>query len=257
MKLIITSFAVVALLHLGWAQDIVLKGSFNVSAQIPSPVNRLNLPLDVNDDGILEIPTLYGYLDKTSWHEFVVRNDNGGIVSVYYYPQQEYCAIVTVIRHNGIAEYVINQYGLIVAYDIASGDIVFSNSTGNRLFALDYDLDGLDDICIQNTNTNEVSVYGIATGSPPISPPQDLDIQAVGSDYVITWTPVSNATAYRVLWSSDLDGVSFTRIGYTTGTTFTHRNQAGLPQGFYRVMSEDNGTGVVRMVGATTSGNSH
>ncbi len=62
---------------------------------------------------------------------------------------------------------------------------------------------------------------------------------------------MDSATAYRVLWSSDLDGVSFTRIGYTTGTTFTHRNQADQAQGYYRVMSEDNGTGVVRVVGRT------
>jgi hypothetical protein len=40
-------------------------------------------------------------------------------------------------------------------------------------------------------------------------------------------------------------------IGYTTGTTFTHRNQVGQERGFYRVLSEDNGTGVVRMVGAS------
>ena len=122
-------------------------------------------------------------------------------------------------------------------------------ANGGRLIVADYDQDDLDDAILMRGTIAEV--YGIATGNPPISPPQELDIQEVGEDYVISWSAVPKATAYRVEWSSAIDGLRFTRIGYTTSTTYTHRNQAGQERGFYRVLSEDNGTGVVRMVGAS------
>ena len=131
----------------------------------------------------------------------------------------------------------------------AAAKVNGSSSSVSGFMVYDYDSDGLDDLIIR-TGTNTYEVYGIANGNP-VSPPQDLNIQVSGDDYMITWDSVPTATAYRVLWSSLLDGVSFTRIGYTTGTTFTHHNRASEPMGFYRVMSEDNGTGVVRMVGQT------
>lgn len=254
MKHFITSLAVVALLHLGWAQDIVLKASYYISYPMSNmwfvPYNT-----DVNMDGFPEVPlfnnALYDIITSSTY------SSNRGGFNDEFNNNKLY---VSKIRNPGLAEFIYRNYdqSRLVLEDVVTGDVLLSldDPQGNRSVLLyDYDMDGLEDLLSYSFLDNFVSVYGIATGNPPISPPQDLDIQAVGNDYAITWTPVSNATAYRVLWSSELDGVSFTRIGYTTGTTFTHRNQAGLPQGFYRVMSEDNGTGVVRMVGATPSGN--
>jgi hypothetical protein len=246
---------------LAWGQDIVLKASFPYS----NPESYIwsifvPTPIDVNDDGVAEIPvyTPHGQelLDITDFQHFA-PNGNCGIgypaTAVYY----------TAMRRSGVAEWIMtagcySDSDIIKIVDIASQEVLLevdaSGSIVPRSFLMDYDQDGLNDV-IFRVNQTERQVYGIATGNPPIGPPQELDIQQVGEDYVITWSSVPDATAYRVEWSSALDGgVRFTRIGYTSSTTFTHRNQVGQERGFYRVLSEDNGTGVVRMVGSTTLG---
>jgi hypothetical protein len=206
-------------------------------------------PTDVNDDGIPEIPvnTHTGMFDTVSQSFYVAgpgNEFNSSIASKRVY--------VTNMRRIGIAEFVLRHMDpdYFMIKDIATGDVLLQLGIDEYhadTVIYDYDFDGLDDVCLYYGT--HVFVYGVATGNPPISPPQELDIQQVGQDYVINWSPVSTATAYRIEWSSALDGVGFTRIGYTTGTTFTHRNQAGQERGFYRVLSEDNGTGMVRVVG--------
>jgi hypothetical protein len=236
---------------LTWGQDIVLKASFPRVDTSSFIGMRTFEPVDVNDDEIPEIPgqemdqSLY-YLDITNMHKYYLP-DHAGLS----YPQSAPDPMTLTSRRVGIAEFVVsyvNSFGLgLRVIDIASGDVLLNCPECISKAITDYDRDGLDDII--TVAGNEVRIYGIATGNPPISPPQGLDIQTVGNDYIITWNVVPSATAYRVEWSSSIDGVRFTRIGYTTGTTFTHRNQADQERGFYRVLSEDNGTGVVRIVG--------
>jgi hypothetical protein len=242
-------FFFLTILQLGWAQDIVLKATFPA----PNPVDLQSYELtadftvDINEDGVTEIPVvsngfIVSFLDRITMtvkrtpQDLGIRPDGAG-------------AELAIMRNVGRAEVVGALGDNIYVYDIALGTLLATLPSG-RSFVFDYDLDGLDDVLILINNT--LTVYGIATGNPPISPPQELDIIQVGEDYVITWDSVPTATAYRIEWSSALDGgVRFTRIGYTTSTTFTHRNQADQAQGYYRVMSEDNGTGVVRLVGAS------
>jgi hypothetical protein len=259
MKQILLTLSLLTIQHLGWAQDIVLKASFPVSDP-PSFIYSLFVPspIDINDDGVPEIPVYTGngqvLLDITSF-QHIEPPGNGSIgypaTAVYY----------SAMRRPGVAEWILTagcfpNSDIIKIVDIATQQVLVEvNASGSsvpRTFLLDYDQDGRDDVAIvrYTGESTDVSIYGIATGNPPISPPQELDISQEGNDYVISWDAVPTATAYRIEWSSALDGgVRFTRIGYTTGTTFTHKNQVGQERGFYRVMSEDNGTGMVRMVG--------
>ncbi|MDP1624383.1 MAG: hypothetical protein Q8L64_01300 [bacterium] len=238
-----TWLATLFLVGLAWGQDIVLKASFP-SAFFPQG-QILELPsIDINNDGIVELRTSYGYFDISNWamYEFIGDYSRAFVGHIRGLQSFEYLGSST----------NPSSFSTVFVRDLSTQEVLLQ-LTGALfpLYALfDYDLDGLDDAVVYINGV--VSVYGIATGNPPISPPQELDIQQVGQDYVIDWSSVPNATAYRIEWSSALDGgVRFTRIGYTTGTTFTHRNQAGQERGFYRVLSEDNGTGVLRMVGST------
>jgi hypothetical protein len=235
----------------GWAQDIVLKSTFPHPSGywFPDISTRTYPEIDVDNDGLKEIFTLSGYLNTTTLEIYT------NVFAAAIYPQETRngpALVVAVMRQQGLGEYTgytpNTGWGVpgLRIHDIASSNLLFfcPDCMGNVVF--DYDNDGLDDIL--TGVGNEMRVYGIANGNP-VAPPQDLDIQLSGDDYIITWNSVPSATAYRILWSSSLDGVSFTRIGYTTDTSFTHRSRASEPMGFYRVMSEDNGTGVVRMVG--------
>ena len=244
------------------SQEIVLKSTFPKPANYPYEFTLGMAPypnIDTTDDGIQEVPVRGNgcfYLDLTTMQ--VSRNLRYNSWN-FDYPQGDYATYVARIRRDGIAEFVeyfSSQYwdpeliGVSI-YDIWTGVQLLACPSCTGVVIADYDQDGMDDVIV--SNGPNLQVYGIATGNP-VSPPQDLNIQITGDDYVITWNSVPSATAYRVLWSSSIDGISFTRIGYTTGTTFTHRSRASEPMGFYRVMSEDNGTGVVRMVGQTTKG---
>lgn len=233
-------------------QDIVLKSTFGGSLPLDGYASsRTVVPMDVNDDGIKEQPVNCTHLlDATNLHLYC----NPLYLCGYCWPNiGEY---VTSIRRDGLAEWVmlggIIDWSYYRIFDIQTNELLLQipcEQGNSRLLAMDYDLDGRDDLVVGRAN-GTIEVYGIDTGNPPISPPQELDIQQVGEDFVISWTSVPNTTAYRVEWSSALDGgVRFTRIGYTTGTTFTHRNQVGQERGFYRVLSEDNGMGVIRIVG--------
>lgn len=248
------------LVQVGWAQDIVLKANYSVPGsdlEYKQQLYRFD-PIDINEDGIPEFPvatnnTLWRLLDP---------------ITMMLHPSQlpgncDFDFLVgwtfgfSVMRHSGLAEVITSgtcaPSDMLHIVDAYSGDILFT-APWSTYFVFDYDQDGLDDLSIVRTSgpNSEVSVFGVDSGSP-VSPPQDLDIQASGDDYIVSWVTVPTATAYRVLWSSSIDGVSYTRIGYTTETNFTHRNRASEPMGFYRVMSEDNGTGVVRMVGRSGS----
>ncbi|MDP2362092.1 MAG: hypothetical protein Q8O14_15290 [bacterium] len=237
-----------------WAQDIVLKASF-ISFGTPGGLScsaKVMEPIDVNNDGCKELPTGNGYYDAVSLHRYTIPYEIR-----YVYPQGSGSSYHIVyglqMRNPGSGEYFyrIPNTQTCQIIDIESGALLASLLVHGGPIVLDYDSDGFDDVIVQVDASNQnFAVYGIATGNPPISPPQELDIQQVGQDYVISWTPVPTATAYRIEWSSALDGgVRFTRIGYTPSTTFTHRNQVDQERGFYRVLSEDNGTGVVMMVG--------
>lgn len=239
------------LASLSWGQDIVLKASF-YSPENPTgfgaTVKTLE-PLDVNNDGIPEVPGRSGYYDLVTMHFY--RFPGPG----FNYPQDCYgCQNIYALRMRsfGKAEYCYRYdvNGIMRVVDIETTEVLASFTFHEGPIIGDYDRDGFDDIII-GTDATHYQVYGIAIGNPPISPPQDLDIQQEGQDYIISWSSVPTATAYRVDWSSAIDGQGFTRIGYTTGTTFIHRNQVGQERGFYRVLSEDNGTGVVRMVGSS------
>ena len=243
-KLLSIMFLAVA----AWGQDIVLKSTF--ATEIPSSMQIADFPdfnssIDINDDGIKDIPFICGsvevfFLNPASFS--VIQPNIGCGIS-----PTGGASIVTKLRREGLAEVVCMINGIGYIRDLFSGDLLTEIEAG-RLLSFDYDLDGIEDLAV--FSGSDVHIYGIATGNPPISPPQELDIQKVGQDYVISWTSVPDATAYRIEWSSALDGgVRFTRIGYTTGTTFTHKNQVGQERGFDRVLSEDNGTGVLRTVG--------
>jgi hypothetical protein len=101
--------------------------------------------------------------------------------------------VVAVMRHHGLGEYTgySPNTGWFVPglriFDIASSDLLLfcPDCVGNVVF--DYDNDGLDDIL--TVVGNDVRIYGVANGNP-VSPPQDLDIQMSGDDYVITWNRV-------------------------------------------------------------------
>ncbi|MDP2362093.1 MAG: hypothetical protein Q8O14_15295 [bacterium] len=252
MKSIIGSFAVLAILHQGWAQEIVLKATFHPQMSLTSMLTAVRqvVPTDVNCDGIDEIPILpCGFFDTITTAPYFLPFCNNNHSFAYNN------IFVAKMRNPGIAEYIAidNTYQPLKwkFIDIYSGDLLTEQIVlGDQIMIYDFDNDGLDDVLIPLDMTT-FQVFGVATGNPPISPPQELYIQTVGQDYVISWSAVPTATAYRVEWSSAIDGVSFTRIGYTTETSFTHRNQADQSQGYYRVLSEDNGTGVVRMVGST------
>lgn len=235
----------------GWAQEIVLKSTFPFpySDWNPNVTARVYPEIDVDNDGLNEIFCAAGYLNTTTLELY----DNSFALPMYpQFTGNGPVLVVSVMRHVGLGEYTgytpNSGWGVpgLRVHDIASSDLLLfcPDCVGNVVF--DYDNDGLDDIL--TVVGNEVRIYGIANGNP-ISPPQDLDIQTSGDDCVITWNSVPSATAYRILWSSSIDGTWFTRIGYTSETSFTHRSRASEPMGFYRVMSEDNGTGVVRMVG--------
>lgn len=240
----------------GWTQDIVLKSTFQGDCSSYARSYAFYPKIDFNEDGITEIPAgspwqpYSFYLNTSTFQRFYPPTN-----ATFTYPQSDNGPWVAMMRRPGLAEWVIlnNHIGSWAIHDMASNDLLCSVAWGSCLYVFDYDQDGLDDV-ITIPYSGEVSVYGIATGNPPISPPQDLNIQKSGDDYVITWNSVPTATAYRVLWSSSIDGTSFTRIGYTTDTSFTHRSRASEPMGFYRVMSADNGTEVVRLIGQTAGG---
>ena len=240
-----------------WGQDIVLKATFQGNCSSYAVSFYTYPKVDINDDGIPEIPAGYNYqpygfyLDTSTFQRFYPPR-----FWPFAYPQNNLEPYVAVMRRPGLAEWVVfNNYWQI--YDMATNDLLASVNVGSCLYVFDYDQDGLDDV-ISIPYSGEVSVYGVVTGNSPIFPPQQLDIQQVGEDYVISWNATPSATAYRIEWSSALDGgVRFTRIGYTIGTTFTHRNQVGQAMGFYRVLSEDNGTGVVRTVGVSGMSSEH
>ena len=233
---------------LALGQDIVLKATFEVEWCSHVYQTRFPVPLDINDDGILDIPTGSEYLrfiDPITMCEIPRAYQNSGFSNGNCYR----CPIA--IRRDGLAEYVFS-YSI---RDYLTDEQLVSNLIGNNFYVFDYDSDNIDDVIVISDSNQICQVYGIPTGNPPISPPQELDIQQVGEDFVITWDQVPTATAYRIEWSSALDGgVRFTRIGYTTGMTFTHSGQVGLERGFYRVLSEDNGTGVVRTIAQTPRG---
>lgn len=245
-----TWLATLLLVGLAWGQDIVLKASFPVNWTTWNAGNQVTstYPIDLNDDSIAEIPISMGnyisFLDITT----MTVIDPPENCAIWLTPSWNY---PVVMRRQGLAEYICsaNPIGYCITDFYSNQSLLCVQTQMNMFYFVDYDSDGLQDlICI--TGGNFCSVYGVATGSPPISPPQGLDIQTVGNDYVITWDAVPTATAYRIEWSSALDGgVRFTRIGYTPRTTFTHKNQADQERGFYRVLSEDNGTGMVRFVG--------
>jgi hypothetical protein len=250
------------------SQNIILKSTFstpydNSGVQIQAP---RNLEIDINNDGFKEVlmidnnapgnPNPRGkyFLDPITFQTYGIPN------VLYTFPNSEYYSnmYITQMRYEGAAEIVSISNGQITVLDAETQSYLLTLTSRCFLMVLDYDQDGLDDIvsaviCTENSGwfNGDYEVYGISTGSY-IEPPQDLDIQVSGDDYIVTWASVATASAYRILWSSSIDGVSYTRIGYTTGTTFRHRNQAGQSRGFYRVMSEDNGTGVVRIVGQTS-----
>ena len=247
-----------------FGQGIVMKASFPLGNVPYAPTSGVSIrtygDIDVNDDGIKETPvqSVSGdfYLDVTTFHMYTPFSDNNAPGS-YTYPQQNdhdnYPPVyITMLRREGIAEWVYRSRitDSIVIRDVQTEETILELGPGSLIIS-DYDQDSLEDVILISEGINPVvRIYGVTNGNP-VSPPQDLDIQIFGTDYIISWDQVPSATAYRVLWSSSIDGVSFTRIGYTTNTTFTHRNQADQPKGFYRVMSEDNGTGVVRMVGSS------
>jgi hypothetical protein len=259
-----TIIALLLLVQMGVAQDIVLKTSFISSSENSGVAVRLPGNVDVDGDGIAEVlmrddhVTDVGYylLNTVTYDTYLTgsfENSAPGMWQGQMYPQSENAPSVylTQARSTGTAEWVyINpQLNSIRVYDILTGELILYRQAGSVFSVFDYDGDGLDDYILQDHH-NEYEVYGIANGNP-VAPPQDLAIHSSGDDLVISWAGVPTATAYRVLWSSSMDGTSFTRIGYTTETTFTHRSRASEPMGFYRVMSEDNGTGIVRMVGQT------
>jgi len=241
---------------LAWSQDIVLKACFGGTVSLVGYSTKRDVePIDVNGDGIKEQPVNCTHLlDPINLHIY----QSPGVGGTYCEDYQT--MYVSSLRGSGTAEWVLlggnpdwNYYRI---YDIQTNDLLLQipcEQANSRALLFDYDLDGTDDLIVGRAN-GTMEVYGVANGNPPISPPQELDIQQVGQDYVVTWDTVPSATAYRVEWSSAIDGLRFTRIGYTTGTTFIHRNQVGQERGFYRVLSEDNGTGVVRMVGQTSLG---
>lgn len=256
-----TILALIVATSSGWAQIIVLKSTFPKPPQY-SAYSLFGMEvypeIDVNDDGTPDVPVRGNgcyYLDLTTMQ---VSGDRADMNWSFAYPQEEQQTHIAKMRRNGIAEFIeFRLYGPQVGvyfYDVWTGDPLLACPECAGGIITDYDNDGLDDVIV--SNGPNLQVYGIANGNP-VNPPQDLNIHISGDDYVITWNSVSGATAYRVLWSSSIDGVYFTRIGYTTGTTFTHRNQADQPKGFYRVMSEDNGTGVVRMIGQTAGADNH
>lgn len=241
------------------AQDIVLKSTFQGPSTNTGLALRSLESVDVNGDGNPEIPMVDNYYSSTGSYYYYLDTITFEKYNVgfYEYPNENSC--ISQARSNGLAEIAINERGSNGLFHFYVRDV----STQTYLIGIydlqhrglsvyDYDSDGLDDFVLRRGASN-YEVYGVSNGNP-VSPPQELDIQVSGDDYTISWSGVPSATAYRILWSSSIDGVSFTRIGYTTGTTFTHRNQADQPMGFYRVMSEDNGTGVVRMVGQTSGG---
>jgi hypothetical protein len=236
-------YVTLLLASLAWGQDIVLKAEFQIPAGIHMEQTMFPIPIDINDDGIKDIPTgsqPLMFVDPVTMITIYTPQNNSGYANGNCYR----CPIST--RRDGLAEYIFGQ----TIRDYITNEILVANLIGDRYYVLDYDNDGIDDVVVVSTYPGQTcQVYGIATGNPPIAPPQELDIQQVGADYVISWSSVPSATAYRIEWSSALDGVGYTRIGYTTGTTFTHCNQTSQERGFYRVLSEDNGTGVVRMVG--------
>lgn len=251
MRLILLPLSLLTILQLGWAQDIVLKASFGGTIALEGYVTLRNvLPLDVNGDGINEQPVNCTHLiDVTNLHLY----SPPGFPSCF--SPTSLSMYVTAVRGTGLAEWVLlggnPDWQYYRVFDVQTNDLLLQipcDQSSSRILVFDYDLDGIEDLVVARAN-GTMEVYGIATGNPPIAPPQELDIQTAGNDYVIAWTSVPTATAYRVEWSSSIDGVRFTRIGYTTGTTFTHRNQADQERGFYRVLSEDNGTSVVRIVG--------
>jgi hypothetical protein len=241
-----------------FAQNIVLKSSFfaiGTDALQKNQMYKLD-PIDANEDGNLELPV---NVNGTGWRLL-------DLITMTLHPEQlpGNCRLgdytgnsfgYSNIRQIGRAEIITigpcAQDDLIRVIDAYTGDVVFTTSTGSY-FVYDYDQDGLDDLLVlQNVGSDtNVSVFGVNNGNN-VSPPQELNIQISSNDYLINWGSVPTATAFRVLWSSNIDGIQFTRIGYTTATSFTHKNQADQPMGFYRVMSEDNGTGVVRLVGST------
>jgi len=235
------------LASIAWAQDIVLKATFiaqNNAGQIFKQVEAI----DVNNDGVNELP-----ISQCSFYNTITGEIYSPGNYTFLYDNILRYANNSQMRSHGLGEWIIRMQDpdYVIIKDIASGDVLVQlgiDEYNSNIVIYDYDLDGFDDVLF--FHDHNVDVYGIATGNPPISPPQELDIQTVGEDYVISWSSVPNATAYRIEWSSALDGgVRFTRIGYTNGTSFTHRNQADQERGFYRVLSEDNGTGVLRMVG--------
>ncbi len=238
----ISCFIPLILVSFAWGQDIVLKAEFQVPAGIHLEQMRFPMPIDINDDGVRDIPTgsqPLMFMDPVTMTTIYTPQNNSGYS---YYGNCYNCPVS--IRRNGLAEYVFSY----TIRDYITNTILV-NIEGDRYYVLDYDNDGLDDIIVVSQNNTTCWVYGVATGNPAISPPQDLTILQEGQDNMISWSSVTNATAYRIEWSSALDGVGFTRIGTTTGTTFIHKNQAGQERGFYRVLSEDNGTGVVRVLG--------
>ncbi|MCB1047641.1 MAG: hypothetical protein KDC10_10610 [Calditrichaeota bacterium] len=248
------------LVQVGLAQNIVFKTSFYSSNASSGVRIRLQDDIDVDCDGVAELfmsgsasgsPTGAGlfFLNPITHQSYNVE-DNQGWYDIYPQKRGTNSFYVTMMRMNGLAEWVRVNGTSIIVKDIASNTYLMPSLYSDLVYIDDYDSDGLDDLILRNLDSGEFEVYGIANGNP-VSPPQNLDIQVSGDDYMISWDSLPTATAYRVLWSSSIDGVSFTRIGYTTGTTFTHHNRASEPMGFYRVMSEDNGTGVVRMVGQT------
>lgn len=252
-----TLVVLILLVQVGLAQDIVLKSTYPVQSYNGTFVSVLPLrSIDVDNDGIAEI--LYrGTSGSDCAYLNTVTGAMYGPPCMLSYPATH--SFATQMRANGVAEWVnfssCSSGSEIIIRDIATYDVLFVIPTlgapSSKLFIYDYDTDGLEDVIVMYWGN--AYVFGVANGNP-VSPPQDLNIQVSGDDYLISWNSVQSATAYRVLWSSSIDGTSFTRIGYTTATTFTHRHQADQPRGFYRVMSEDNGTGVVRMVGQTTTG---
>lgn len=252
--------ALLIIIRTSLAQDIVLKSSFLWPGPAEFPEyfisSRPYPDIDVDNDGNMEVFGYLGYFSPSTLQRYPIPFAAGG------YPQgleSHPNPIIGRMRQQGLAEYIsasdINGWGPrgLRIHDVLTSDLLLTcvECTGNIVY--DYDNDGLDDVLTVVSSENAVRVYGAANGRA-VSPPQNLAIRSAGTDYEISWNSVPGATAYRILWSSSIDGISFTRIGYTTDTSFVHRNRASEPMGFYRVMSEDNGTGVVRIVGQSDRG---
>jgi hypothetical protein len=198
-----------------FGQGIVLKATFPLGNIPYAPTSGVSIrtydDIDVNDDGIKETPVqnVSGdfYLDITTFHKYTPFSDNNAPGS-YTYPQQNdhdnYPPVyITKLRREGIAEWVYRSRitNSIVIQDVQTEETILDLGPGSLIIS-DYDQDSLEDVILISEGINPIAqIYGVTNGNP-VSPPQDLDIQVSGNDYVINWESVPTATAYRVLWSS-------------------------------------------------------